>query len=295
MVGVLQHDPQADRGFQQRQGMIRRHHRMDHLPRGAQDLHLGQADGFEDQRDVGGMIDQRRFGRRPVAHPDREGDAGVFAPVAADFFRREEGQEPQRGGDGDLAAPLAGQVGDLALQHFQVGGLVAQVVDKHFPGGGQPDPARQAFEDRHAPFILQRQDPAVQLGRSQGHSLGRLADRPRACHRVDELQWGQPEDRIPTAAGFAAHGCKGIRRQQHWKQVKVASTGRAAPQQTATDKETAMPNLPMPTRRRREGDLGRDGRRGRERPRDDRPAEDHGIHDQPGRRDAPVPHAVRLF
>ena len=73
--------------------MIGRHNRVNRLAHGDHHLHLPQPHRLEDQRHIGGEIDQRRFCCRPVPHPDIEGYRRMFRPVARDLFGQEIGQQ----------------------------------------------------------------------------------------------------------------------------------------------------------------------------------------------------------
>ena len=53
------------------------------------------------------------------------------------------------------------QILDLRLHALDVAVLLAQVMDEHFAGGGEPHAARPALEQLRAELLLQIHDAAV--------------------------------------------------------------------------------------------------------------------------------------
>ena len=86
------------------------------------------------------------------------------------------------------AAPQTFEVLDLRFHALGFAALLAQIIDENLAGGGQPDAARQPFEQRRVEFFLEIGDAAVDRRGGDVELLGRLADRAGARHGVDIVQ-----------------------------------------------------------------------------------------------------------
>ena len=83
-------------------------------------LEIHQIDRLEDQREVAGIGRQLLLGLGAVAHIDGKRHAGMLGAIARDLLRQEIWQQRLRAGDRDMAAPLASEVRDLALDARKV-------------------------------------------------------------------------------------------------------------------------------------------------------------------------------
>ena len=125
------------------------------------------------------------FGGRAVAQEDAEGDRRMLPPVDGYLLRQEEGQHGLAAGDGNMAPPDAREIGDLAFDPFHVAELAPDMVDQDFTGRRQPHPAGEAFEDRHAQFLLDGDDAPVQRGGGNRQVFRGLADRSMPRDGID--------------------------------------------------------------------------------------------------------------
>ena len=112
----------------------------------------------------------------------------MLGAIGGDVTGHEIGLDRLGTGDGDMAAPEAGEVGHLAAHPVKVGDLGADVLDQKFAGRVEAHAARQALEDRRAEFLLEPLDPPVERRRGDVHVFRRLADRTGFCHRLDQGQ-----------------------------------------------------------------------------------------------------------
>ena len=126
-----------------------------------------------------------------VEHLDVEAHQRVAGAKFGDLARQEVERQRLAAGDAHGAAAQALQILDLRLHALDVAVLLAQVMDEHFAGGGEPHAARPALEQLRAELFLQIHDPAVHRRRRDVEMIGRLADRARARDLVDVAQNAQ--------------------------------------------------------------------------------------------------------
>ena len=87
-----------------------------------------------------------------------------------------------------MAAPLAGEVGDLAADPLEVADLAADVLHQELARRVEADPARQALEDLRAELGLEGLDAPVERRGGDVQVLGRLADRAGPGDVLDQAQ-----------------------------------------------------------------------------------------------------------
>ena len=107
-----------------------------------------------------------------------------------------------------MAAALAGEVGDLRADPFEVADLAADVVHQQLARRIQPDAAGQPLEDLRPELGLERLDAAVQRRGGDVEVLGRLADRAGAGHVLDQaegLQMPHPRTACKSCADSVSH------------------------------------------------------------------------------------------
>ena len=87
-----------------------------------------------------------------------------------------------------MAAPLAREVGHLALDARQVRCRRPIVMQQQFAGGIEPHAARQSLEQFGAELLLEAVDAPVQRRGGDAHVFGGLAHRPGAGDRLDQAE-----------------------------------------------------------------------------------------------------------
>ena len=122
---------------------------------------LAQERRPEHQHEVDLVGRERRHRLLVVEHLDVERHERMALAELGDLARQEIERERLAAGDAHGAAPQALEVLDLRVHALDVAVLLAQVVDEHLAGGGEPHAARPALEQRGAELLLQVHDPAV--------------------------------------------------------------------------------------------------------------------------------------
>jgi hypothetical protein len=164
--------------------MLRIHDGNEALLQSHQGLEIRQVGRAKDQQQIDVVRGKRCHCLLVVQHLDLEAHRTEAFAERGHFTRQELERQRLAAGDAHGAAPQPLEVLDLRLHAFHVAVVLAQEIDEHLAGRGEPHTTRAPLEQRRTELFLQVEHVTVHRRGGDVELLGRLADRSTTRHLV---------------------------------------------------------------------------------------------------------------